>query len=243
MLPWPRCPTRSTAPEPRSGRIPSIGDGVSGPSRFPGPTWRWTWTWRTSRRACTCGERSSPTGRTMPSAATGRSSHGNRSTNRSDERTAFFFWTWMTNVPCGLHRRGAPTFRAYCYSAAENGFLELGLWAGVIEEIEAFLASDDWVDMLTVFDGRNSSLGAPCASRWSLRSPVSPGTWRIRAARRPYDPPRHGDRRVVGGRPGPRSRMAVPPHRGDVEATRAVREWMDRESGLIQTDRVPPDPG
>jgi predicted RecB family nuclease len=143
------------------------------------------------------------------------------------------FWTWMMRIRADSIAAGR-TFRAYCYSAAENGFLrELGLWAGVIEEIEAFLASDDWVDMLAVFDGQLIT-GGP--ARLKMVAPLAGFSWDVSDPGGEESMIYH-DTAIGASSEGDRDRARewlLAYNRGDVEATRAVREWMDRESELIR---------
>jgi predicted RecB family nuclease len=143
------------------------------------------------------------------------------------------FWTWMMGVRAEAVAAGR-TFRAYCYSGAENGFLrELGLRAGVRDDIESFIASEEWVDMLRVFDrqlitgGRvNLKTVAPLAGfMWPVDDPGGEASMIY-----------HG---TAVGAPTERERddardWLFAYNRGDVEATLAVREWMDRESELIE---------
>ena len=72
----------------------------------------------------------------------------------SGELDAFAeFWSWFTDVRTQAHAEGA-TFRAYCYSrGAEEGQMKRiaeRLGSGPRDEVDAFLASDDWVDLLEV---------------------------------------------------------------------------------------------
>ena len=68
-------------------------------------------------------------------------------------RNFLVFWTRLTD---GAAHASGETFRAYCYSAmAENRFLrERGATADVLADVEASIASDEWVDMLQVFDSQ-----------------------------------------------------------------------------------------
>ena len=65
------------------------------------------------------------------------------------------FWNWLMAIRAGAHAAGQ-TFRAYCYNAAaENTYLrKLGITGEVLDQVEAFIVSDDWVDMLRVFDSQ-----------------------------------------------------------------------------------------
>jgi predicted RecB family nuclease len=73
-------------------------------------------------------------------------------------------WGWLSGVRVRAEER-ALTLRAYCWSeAAENRWLRIGAaGAGRSAEVERFIASDTWVDLLRVFDaqvitGRSSGL-------------------------------------------------------------------------------------
>jgi predicted RecB family nuclease len=143
------------------------------------------------------------------------------------------FWSWLTGLRAASLADGG-TFRAYCYNAsAENAHLRsLGRAGGVIDEVEEFIASESWVDMLRVFDcqlitGRGSGLKAvaPLAGfAWSvenaggaesmLRYDVAMGS--------AFEAERNGARRWL-----------LTYNRGDVEATLALREWLDMASGSI----------
>ena len=70
------------------------------------------------------------------------------------ELTAFAeFWAWFTAERAQAAAAGA-WFRAYCYSrSAEEGQMKRiagRLGRGVRDEVDVFLASDEWVDLLEV---------------------------------------------------------------------------------------------
>ncbi|HEX3334516.1 MAG TPA: TM0106 family RecB-like putative nuclease [Acidimicrobiales bacterium] len=64
------------------------------------------------------------------------------------------FWAWFTGERARAHAEGA-TFRAYCYSrSAEEGQMKrIAARLGVSDEVDGFLASGDWVDLLEVVRG------------------------------------------------------------------------------------------
>jgi predicted RecB family nuclease len=135
------------------------------------------------------------------------------------------FWRWLMDV-----RSESRTFRAYCYNASAEGrfFRSLGREAGVIDEVEAFIASDEWVDLLRVFDaqlitGGSSGLKvvAPLAGfAWSVDD-AGGGEAMIRydaAVGAPTEAEREEARRWL---------LAY--NRDDVLATRALRDWLSRD--------------
>jgi predicted RecB family nuclease len=134
------------------------------------------------------------------------------------------FWRWLTDLRRQTHNAGR-TFRAFCYNAnAENQFLRrLALSTGRVDEVEAFVASDEWIDLLRVFD---SQLVTGRGSGLKLTAPLAGVTWAVddpggTNAMNHYDV-------AVGD--GPRATHArewlLSYNQGDVEATLALREWM-----------------
>jgi predicted RecB family nuclease len=142
--------------------------------------------------------------------------------------TALFgrFWAWLT----ALRREAAAAglaFRAFCYNAAaENTQMRrLAAAAGVADEAGAFTGSGDWVDLLRVFESQLIT-GAPaglkhvaplCGYAWEAEDPGG-DTAMVR-----YD-------QAVGAEP--RAARAARDwlltyNRNDVEAARALREWLD----------------
>jgi predicted RecB family nuclease len=68
------------------------------------------------------------------------------------EVTAFGeFWSWFQAVRARAAAQGA-SFRAYCYSrsAEEGQMTRLADRLGVCDEVDAFLGSGQWVDLLEV---------------------------------------------------------------------------------------------
>jgi predicted RecB family nuclease len=137
------------------------------------------------------------------------------------------FWTWFMDVRATALARGR-TFRGYCYSAmAENRFLrECGATAGVLAEVEAFIASEEWVDMWQVVDSQLIT-GGPLGLK--LVAPLAGFTWDV------DDPGGAGsmlryDEAVGAESVEERERARqwlLEYNRGDVEATLAIRSWME----------------
>jgi predicted RecB family nuclease len=143
------------------------------------------------------------------------------------------FWEWLKEVRA--ESRGADrTFRAYCYNAgAENTYLRsLGLTAGISEEVEEFIDSGEWVDMLRVFD---SQLITGTGSGLKVVAPLARFSWEVE------DP--GGDESMLwydfamgsesqAEREEAR-RWLLTYNRGDVEATLAIRDWLEKGGGSI----------
>ncbi len=148
-------------------------------------------------------------------------------------QTFLRFWKWLMKIRAASLEAGR-TFSAYCYSAsAENTYLRtLGQAAGVIDQVEEFIASDYWVDMRRVFEsqlitGEGSGLKAvaPLAGfSWGVEDPGG-GESMLR-----YDV-------AVGSASEPERdearRWLLTYNRDDVRATFAIREWLDRDPGSI----------
>jgi predicted RecB family nuclease len=140
------------------------------------------------------------------------------------------FWSWLTAERARAAAEGA-TFRAYCYSrSAEQG--QMRRLAGRIgrarrEEVDEFVASDEWVDLLEVvrdqlITGRSMGLKetAPLAG-FAWRTDDGGGTLAIVKYEQATDE-----------EAGPAARDAAQEwilgyNEDDVRATAALRNWLD----------------
>lgn len=154
-------------------------------------------------------------------------------TQESQTQNFQAFWAWFSDMRARTHEAGL-AFRAYCYNAsAENTHLRaLGLAAGVIDEVEKFIASDDWVDLLRVFDKQLITGGS---SGLKTVAALAPFTWDVQD-------PGGGESMLqydeAVGAPSDAERQAAQNwlltyNRGDVEATFALREWLDTRAGSL----------
>jgi predicted RecB family nuclease len=143
------------------------------------------------------------------------------------------FWEWLSEVRRAA-AAGGLTLRAYCYNeAAENTYLRsLGSTAGVIDEVETFIASDEWVDVLRVFDSQLIT-GGPNGLK--VVAPLAGFSWDI-------DDPGGGESmlryEIAVASPSQDERDSARAwllayNGGDVAATLAIRDWLERESTTI----------
>ena len=169
----------------------------------------------------------------------------------SEVEVALFaeFWAWLTALRREVAAAGL-VFRAYCYNAAaENtqmrriaaaadaavlaergdGLRGAGLTGvGLADAVAAFTGSDEWVDLLRVFDtqlitGRPAGLkdvAALCGFSWEVEDPGG-GESMVR-----YDQAVSSEPRAArSGRD-----WLLSYNRNDVEAARALRDWLGHEA-------------
>jgi predicted RecB family nuclease len=150
-----------------------------------------------------------------------------------EAQNSLAFWRLLMALRSATHAKGL-TFAAYCYNAsAENAYLRrLGLSAGIEEDVEAFIDSDEWVDMLRVFDSQLITGGS---SGLKVTAPLAGFSWPVEDAGGGESMVMH-DLAVAGAteleREAARTWL-LRYNEGDVRATFALREWMDREGGTI----------
>jgi len=145
------------------------------------------------------------------------------------------FWAWLTELRDDAARRGF-SFRAYCYNAsAENTYLHrLGVARGILDEVTDFMRSDQWVDLLKVVSSQlitGGGLGlkkiAPIAGyAWSVDDPGG-GASMVR-----YDVAVNSDDEAARDQA---RRWLLTYNQGDVEATLAIRDWLEHQGAELPT--------
>ncbi len=137
------------------------------------------------------------------------------------------FWSWFTGERARAAAEGA-TFGAYCYSrSAEQGQMtRIADRLGLRDEVDEFLASVDWVDLLEVvraqlITGRSMGLKetAPLAG-FSWRTDDGGGTLAMVKYEQAIDEAADGGARAAA------QEWILQYNEDDVRATAALRDWL-----------------
>ena len=143
---------------------------------------------------------------------------------RAEAENFAAFWRWLMDLRAQAHAEGK-TFAAYCYSAhGENHWMRMSAQRfGEVDELEVeeFIASSEWVDM---FAHVKSSFAGPYGLGLKVVAPEAGFAW----PEEDFDGEEsvNARREALAGDHNARQRL-LDYNCGDVQATRAVREWMD----------------
>lgn len=144
------------------------------------------------------------------------------------------FWVWLTQVRRDLAAR-ALTLRAFCWhEAAENRWLRIGGAAiGRADEVEGFIDSEEWIDLLRVFGsqtvtgyGGGLKVVAPLLG-FAWEDDDAGGTQSMTWWRSAVDPA------IEPHRQEQLRRRILAYNRDDVRATLHVRDWLEREGPTL----------
>jgi len=148
-----------------------------------------------------------------------------------EAQNSFRFWTWLVDLKRAAQKAGL-RFRAYCYNAAaENQYLfRLGVAMGIQEAVEAFVASDEWVDVLRVWDSQLITGGS---SGLKVVAPIAGFRWEVDDAGGEqsmlmYDVAVSAEAGAAAAR-----NWLLTYNRGDVEATLRIRDWLETAGSTI----------
>jgi len=155
----------------------------------------------------------------------------------SGELVAFEqFWSWLQAVRARAVEEGA-TFRAYCYSrSAEEGQMKRladRLGGGLRDEVDAFLASDEWVDLLEIVRGQlvtGRSMGL------KETAPLAGFAWRFDDAGGTLAMVKYDEAVDLEADPAERKSAAqwiLDYNEDDVQATAALRAWLDGAARVL----------
>ena len=137
------------------------------------------------------------------------------------------FWQWLTELRQNAAAAGL-VFRAYCYNAAaENSQMRrIAAAVGMADVVAAFARSNAWIDLLRVFETQIITGSSAGLKRVAA---LAGFTWEVTDPGGSESMVRY-DEAVNPGKPLA-SRAArdwlLAYNRNDVEATRALREWLD----------------
>lgn len=138
------------------------------------------------------------------------------------------FWAWFQGVRREAHAAGA-TFRAYCYSksAEERQMTRLADLLGMRDEVDEFLASEEWVDL---YDVVRSQLITGRSMGLKMVAPMAGFEWRFddaggTLAMVKYD--QAVDEEAGGVARSDAQQWILDYNEDDVRATAALRAWLD----------------
>lgn len=149
-----------------------------------------------------------------------------------EQHNSLRFWRWLDDVR-GKATRDGLSFRAYCYNAsAENTYLRrLGLAGGIMDDVTTFISSERWVDLLQVV---NTHLITGSGLGLKKVAPIAGFSWPVEYPGGDASMVRY-DLAVSGADEDVRERARtwlLAYNQGDVEATLAIRDWLERDGAL-----------
>jgi predicted RecB family nuclease len=152
------------------------------------------------------------------------------------------FWGWFTELRTEAARKDA-SFRAYCYSqGAENGQLRrLAARCGLEKEVEAFIGSEHWVDLLPIVRDQLIT-GLPSMGLKTV-APLAGFSWRGEEVGGDLAMVRYLEA-VAEVDPFLRSearQWILDYNEDDVRATATLRDWLHQDANLLPSieDAVP----
>jgi predicted RecB family nuclease len=138
------------------------------------------------------------------------------------------FWDWFSGLRTTVTSAGF-TFRAYCYNEAHENtqMRRCATSLGLLDEVEDFIASGQWVDLLKVFRAHLIT-GNPV--KLKVTAPLSGFSWDVDEPAGDESMVRH-DQAVEGSQIARAWLLTY--NRNDVEATLALRNWLQEKAGTF----------
>jgi predicted RecB family nuclease len=144
------------------------------------------------------------------------------------------FWEWFSELRREAARRGV-SFRAYCYSqGAENGQLRrLAARCGVEEDVDEFIRSEQWVDLLPIV--KDQLITGLASMGLKTVAPLTGFSWRegdvggVLAMVRYVEATSDGDPLLRAAA----QQWILEYNEDDVRATAALREWLHQCASLL----------
>ncbi|MGH2830054.1 MAG: TM0106 family RecB-like putative nuclease [Actinomycetota bacterium] len=154
-------------------------------------------------------------------------------TTQNESQNFLAFWRWLIELRDAARSSGR-TFRAYCYhEPAENTQMRrIGRAAGIGADVDAFIDSQEWVDLRPVFE-RHLITGTGVGLK--VVAPLAGFAWEVDDAGGQESMLRYD---VAVGGATVKERAAAREwlltyNRGDVEATAMLRDWLQKESASL----------
>jgi predicted RecB family nuclease len=146
------------------------------------------------------------------------------------------FWSWFSGVRDRAHAEGA-TFRAYCYSrsAEQRQMTRLADRLGLRDEVDEFLASDEWVDL---YDVVKAQLVTGRSMGLKVVAPLAGFEWRFddaggTLAMVKYDQAVDDDAEADAVGRANAQQWILDYNEDDVRATAALRGWLDGAASAL----------
>jgi predicted RecB family nuclease len=164
-----------------------------------------------------------------------------RVTPEAEARLFAEFWAWLSGLRAATASAGL-VFRAYCYNAAAENTQMRRISAGTTQAdaVAAFTGGEEWVDLLRVF---GTQLLTGTFAGLKRVAPLSGFSWDVEDPGGAESMIRYDEAVGVGGSGAAQAARdwLLAYNRNDVEATLALREWLDRAgSGLPSAEDLGP---